>query len=127
MTVYNFDTQLTEGKFKNNPKTVREAFESDNKIIFKLIKKYGYSFSDDVLAEAGIKKIVRNQTFTNVIVEHDKPRVDNKKLKKDKKSIDEILDEICDEHNNIKEDDSFNFKSLDNDLNNAEMPIEPEV
>ena len=127
MTVYNFDTQLTEGKFKNNPKTVREAFESDNKIIFKLIKKYGYRFSDDVLAEAGIKKIVRNQTFTNVIVEHDKPRVDNKKLKKDKKSIDEILDEICDEHNNIKEYDSFNFKSLDNDLNNAEMPIEPEV
>ena len=127
MKVYNFDTQLTEGKFKNNPKTVREAFEIDNKIIFKLIKKYGYNFSDEVLAEAGIKKIVRNQTFTNVIVDHDPVKPDNKKYKKDKKSLDEILDEICDEHNNIKEDDSFNFSSLDNDLNNAEMPIEPEV
>ena len=123
MKIYNFDTQLTEGKFKNNPKTVREAFESDNKIIFKLIKKYGYNFSDEVLAEAGIKKIIHNQTFTNVIVDHDPVKPDNKKYKKDKKS----LDEICDEHNNIKEDDSFSFSSLDNDLNNAEMPIEPEI
>lgn len=127
MKIYDFDTELTEGKFKNNPKTVREAFEDDKKIIFKLIKKYGYSFSDDVLAEAGIKKLVRDRTFSNVFVDHDKPKSDNKKLKKDKKSIEEILDEICDEHNNIKEDDSFSFSSLDNDLNNAEMPIEPEI
>lgn len=127
MKIYNFDTQLTEGKFKNNPKTVREAFEDDSKIIFKLIKKYGYSFSDDVLAEAGIRKTVRNETFTNVIVEHDQVKPDNKKYKKDKKSIDEILDEICDEHNNFKEDDSFNFSSLENDINNIEMPIEPEI
>ena len=127
MKIYNFDTQLTEGKFKNNPKTVREAFENDSKIIFKLIKKYGYSFSDDVLAEAGINKIVRNLTFTNVIVEHDQVKPDNKKYKKDKKSIDEILDEICDEHNNFKEDDSFNFGSLENDINNIEMTIEPEI
>jgi flagellar capping protein FliD len=127
MKIYNFDTQLTEGKFKNNPKTVREAFEDDSKIIFKLIKKYGYSFSDDVLAEAGIRKTVRDKTFTNVIVEHDQVKPDNKKYKKDKKSIDEILDEICDEHNNFKEDDSFNFSSLENDINNIEMPIEPEI
>lgn len=127
MKVYDFDTELTEGKFKNNPKTVREAFESDNKIIFKLIKKHGYSFSDDVLAEAGIKKIVRDQTFSNVIVDHDPVKPDNKKYKKDKKSIDEILDEICDEHNNIKEDDSYSFNSLEDDINNAEMPVDPEV
>jgi flagellar capping protein FliD len=127
MKIYNFDTQLTEGKFKNNPKTVREAFEDDSKIIFKLIKKYGYNFSDDVLAEAGIRKTVRDKTFTNVIVEHDQVKPDNKKYKKDKKSIDEILDEICDEHNNFKEDDSFNFSSLENDINNIEMPIEPEI
>lgn len=127
MKIYNFNTQLTEGKFKNNPKTVREAFEDDSKIIFKLIKKYGYSFSDDVLAEAGIRKTVRDKTFTNVIVEHDQVNPDNKKYKKDKKSIDEILDEICDEHNNFKEDDSFNFSSLENDINNIEMPIEPEI
>ena len=127
MKVYNFDTQLTEGKFKNNPKTVREAFDDDNKIVFKLIKKYGYSFSDDVLAEAGIKKIVRNHTFNNVIVEHDPVKPDNKKYKKEKKSVDEILDEICDEHNNVKDDDTYNYSSFENDVNNAEMPIDPEV
>lgn len=127
MKVYDFETELTEGKFKNNPKTVREAFEDDNKIIFKLIKKYGYSFSDDVLAEAGIKKIIRNHTVSNVIVEHDQAKPDNKKYKKDKKSLDEILDEICDEHNNIKDDDSYAISSLENDLNNVEMPVEPEI
>ena len=126
MKIYNFDTQLTEGKFKNNPKTVKEAFENDSKIIFKLIKKYGYNFSDEVLAEAGIKKIIRNHTTTNVIVDHDPVKPDNKKYKKDKKSLDEILDEICDEHNNIKDDYDYNTID-DNDINNAEMPVEPEI
>ena len=92
-----------------------------------MIKKYGYSFSDDVLAEAGIKKIIRDHTFSNVIIDHDPVKPDNKKYKKEKKSVDEILDEICDEHNYIKDDDNYGFNSLENDLNNAEMPIDPEV
>jgi hypothetical protein len=50
----------------------------------------------------------------------------NKKLKKDKKTIDEILDEICDEHLNIKEDYSVNLP-IEENINNAEMPVEPEV
>lgn len=125
MKVYHFDTVLTEGKFKD--KTVREAFEGDKKNVFGLIKKYGYSFDDEVLAEAGITKIVHDHTVSNIIVDHERVKPSNKKLKKEKKSLDEILDEICDEHNNIKDDDSFKFSSLENDLNNAEMPIEPEV
>lgn len=124
MKVYHFDTELTEGKLKG--KTVQEAFSEDKKIIFKLIKKYKYSFDDEVLAAAGIKKIVRDVTFTNVIVDHDQPKPNNKKLKKDKKSLDEILDEMCDEHMNIKEDYDYNTID-DNDINNAEMPIDPEI
>ncbi len=125
MKVYHFDTVLTEGRFKD--KTVREAFEADKKNVFGLILKYGYSFDDEVLTEAGITKIVHDHTTSNIIVDHERVKPSNKKLKKEKKSLDEILDEICDEHNNIKDDDSFNFSSLENDLNNAEMPIEPEV
>jgi len=124
MKVYHFDTELTEGKLKG--KTVQEAFNDDKKVIFNLIKKYKYSFDDEVLAAAGIKKIVRNEVFTNVIVDHDQPKPNSKKLKKDKKSLDEILDEICDEHMNIKEDYDYNTID-DNDINNAEMPVDPEI
>ncbi len=124
MKVYHFDTELTEGKLKG--KTVQEAFDEDKKIIFKLIKKYKLSFDDEVLAAAGIKKIVHDVTFTNIIVDHDQPKPNNKKLKKDKKSLDEILDEICDEHMNIKEDYDYNTID-DNDINNAEMPVDPEI
>lgn len=124
MKVYHFDTELTEGKLKG--KTVQEAFDEDKKIIFKLIKKYKLSFDDEVLAAAGIKKIVHDVTFTNIIVDHDQPKPNNKKLKKDKKSLDEILDEICDEHMNVKEDYDYNTID-DNDINNAEMPVDPEI
>lgn len=124
MEIYHFDTILPEGKFKDQ--TVSEAFSHDNKIIFKLIKKYGYSFDDEVLAAANIKKIKRNVTVSNIIVDHDPVKSSNKKLKKDKKSLDEILDEICDEHMNIKEDYDYNTID-DNDINNAEMPVDPEI
>lgn len=124
MKTYHFDTELTEGRLKG--KTVREAFNEDKKVIFNLIKKYKCNFDDEVLAEAGIKKVVRDVTFTNVIVDHDQPKPNSKKLKKDKKSLDEILDEICDEHINIKDDYDYNTID-DNDINNAEMPVEPEI
>lgn len=124
MKIYHFDTELTEGRLKG--KTVQEAFNEDKKIVFKLIKKYKYSFDDEVLAEAGIKKVIRDVTCTNVIVDHDQPKPSNKKFKKDKKSLDEILDEICDEHNNIKDDYDYNTID-DNDINNAEMPVDPEI
>ena len=124
MEIYHFDTILPEGKFKGQ--TVSEAFSHDNKIIFKLIKKYGYSFDDEVLAAANIKKIKHNVTVSNIIVDHDPVKPNNKKLKKDKKTIDEILDEICDEHLNIKEDYSVNLP-IEENINNAEMPVEPEV
>lgn len=125
MKIYHFDTELTDGKYKG--KTVKEVFNEDNKVIFKLIKKYKYSFDDEVLAAAGIKKMVHNVTFTNIIVDHDPVKQNGKKLKKDKKSLDEILDEMYDEHMNIKDDyDDYNTIN-DNDINNAEMPVDPEV
>lgn len=125
MKIYHFDTVLTEGKFKDNEKTVREAFDNDKKIIFKLIKKYGYSFDDEVLAAAHITKMTHEHTLTNVIADHDRPKTPAKKLKKDKKSIDEILDEIDDDHNNIKDD--FDLCPMPEDIDNVEMPIDPEI
>ena len=58
MEVYHFDSVITEGKYKD--KTVQEAFDTDKKVIFNLIKKYKYSFDDEVLAAANIKKIKHN-------------------------------------------------------------------
>ena len=39
--------------------------------------------------------------------------------------FEEILDEICDEHMNIKDD--YEYNKVEEDINNAEMPVEPEV
>jgi hypothetical protein len=121
MKTYHLDSELTEGKFKG--KTVLEALNEDKKFVLNMIKKYKCSFDDEVLKEAGIVKIVHEHTFTNTIVEHDKPKPNAKKLKKDKKSIDEILDEMYDERMNIKDcyETDENFSS---DINNIEMPIE---
>lgn len=121
MKIYHFDTELTEGKLKG--KTVQEAFNNNKKVIFNLIKKYKLSFDDEVLAAAGIKKIVRDEVFTNVIVESDKPKQNGKKLKKDKKTLDEILDEICCEHINIKDDYEYNIID-DNDINKTEKSVD---
>ena len=127
METYNFDSELNEGKFKNNPVTVREAFEKDPKIIFNLIKKYKYSFSDDVLEAAHIKKIVKDVAYSNIIVDKDPVKPSNKVYKKDKKSLDDILDEMFDEHMNIKDDYEDTNSSYDEELNNIEMPVDPEI
>lgn len=123
MKTYHFDTEITDGSLSG--KTVREAFNENKKSIFKLIKKYRYHFDDDVLAAAGIKKIVRDVAFTNVIVDGVQPKQNNKKLKKERKSLDEILDEIYDEQMNVK--DVYEYDAIDDDINNIEMPIDPEI
>ena len=128
MEIYHFDTELNEGKFKNNPVTVREAFEADPKIIFNLIKKFKYSFDDEVLEAAHIKKTVRDQKCFSVIVDKDPVKPSNKVYKKDKKSLDDILDEMYEEHMNVKDD--YEDKTVipyDEDPNNVEMPVDPEV
>jgi hypothetical protein len=100
MVIYNFDTVLPEGRHKG--KTVREVFDKDKSNIFKLIKKYGYSFDDEVLAAAHITKIVRNHEARLEWPRHVADK-NAKKYRKDTKTIEQILDEFDDERMKIKD------------------------
>ena len=106
MTIYHFDTVLQEGRYKG--KTVQEVFDKNKDTIFKLIKKYGYSFDDEVLAAAHITKTVSNHRTYLEWEHHSAENV--KKLRKDTKSIEEILDEFEDNRIKIKEP-----KNIEND------------
>ena len=97
MLEYNFESILPEGRYKG--KTVREVFDKNKSSIFKLIKRYGYSFSDDVLAEAHIRKISSEH---HAYLEWEHHATDNKRLKKDTKTIEEILDEMDYERLKVK-------------------------
>lgn len=103
MKIYNFYTVLEEGRYKG--KTVREVFDKDKSNIFKLIKKYGYSFSDDVLKSANITKIVRNREVKLEWPRH-APDKNAKKYRKDTKTLEQILDEFDDERVKIKGTDT---------------------
>jgi hypothetical protein len=56
--------------------------------IFKYIKK-GFNFDDDVLKAAKITKIISNERFTNVIVEHEKQK--EKIYQKDTETLKNVL------------------------------------
>ena len=64
MITYSFDTVITDGNEKGM--TVREAFEKNSRFVFETIKKWSADkvhnkeFSDDVLSEAHITKIIRD-------------------------------------------------------------------
>lgn len=100
MRIYNFDTVFQEGRYKG--KTVQEVFDKDKSNIFKLIKKYGYSFDDEVLAAAHITKIIRNHEV-RLEWEHHVADKNSKKYKKDTKTVEQILNELDDERMNIKD------------------------
>lgn len=101
METWDFNTILTEGKFKG--KTVSEVFNKNKKFIFNTIKEWCINgirdkeFSDDVLREANISKTIHS---VNVISETTVVDKDNdgmklqKKLKKDNKSFEQIVSEI---------------------------------
>ena len=97
MKKFDFNTVLPEGRYKG--KTVEEVFQNNKKSIFSLIKQYGYSFSDDVLKEAGIKKIIRDREAHWEIERDIKKGKQEKKLKKDTKNIEQILDELEESRN----------------------------
>lgn len=83
---------------KIRTQTIKEIIDEDKKNIFKLIKE-GYVFNDDVLIYAHISKNIKNEKFTNVIVEHEK---NDKVYEKDKDSVNKILKDIL-TLENIKE------------------------
>ncbi len=98
MYIFNFDSILPEGRYKG--KTVREVFDKNKGSIFKIIKRYHYSFSDDVLEAAHITKI-EHEHHSYIEWEHHSAE-NMKKLKKDTKSLDEILDEMEESRLKIK-------------------------
>lgn len=83
---------------KIRTQTIKEIIDEDKKNIFKLIKE-GYVFNNDVLIYAHISKNIKNEKFTNVIVEHEK---NDKVYEKDKDSVNKILKYIL-TLENIKE------------------------
>ena len=100
MQTLNFNTVLTDGKY--NGKTVSEVFNKNPKFVFDTIKKWAINgindkeFADEVLKEAKITKIVHSETIfqENFCVNRDLDETSYKKLKKDNKTIDQIIEEF---------------------------------
>lgn len=105
---------INSGKF--NKQTVNEVLTNNKRDIFSLIKE-GFSFDDEVLKLAGIKKNVKNSTVKNEIVEHDKDtkvyEVDTTPLHKILKEISTIDNYSFSENQDKTEEEDFD----DNDKN----------
>ena len=82
------DSKIDKGIYKD--KKVSFILETDKKYILSLIKE-GYMFDNNVLSKAGIKKTIREEKITSIVVDHE---VDNKTYEKDTLSISKILNEI---------------------------------
>ena len=109
----NINSEITAGIHKG--KTVKEVLENGKKEIFSLIKQ-GFSFDDEVLSLAGIKKNVRDVTIKQVFVEHEK---DNKIYEKETTSLSKILKEIR-TIDNIDENEENNVNMPQNDSDEFE-------
>lgn len=90
---FSFDDEIEVGKCKG--KTVREIIDSEpnpKHVIFNLIKEWELSFSDEVLKEVHIKKIVHEPTFKHIVI--DRKNTEQKALPKDKVKIDKIIEDL---------------------------------
>lgn len=82
-------SKIPKGKYKGL--TVDDVFSNNGKQgIFSLLKE-GYQFTDDYLSQIGIKKVIRDERFENVLVEHEKI---DKVYKKDTMKVDRIISEL---------------------------------
>lgn len=77
----------------------------DKKRLFEYIKK-GFSFDDEVLKIAGIKKTISNEKITNVFVEHEKEK--HKELPKETESLKNILKSLHTIDNQTEENTPLN-------------------
>lgn len=114
------ESVIDNSLFKN--KKVVDIINNNKKDIFKLIKE-GYSFDDEVLTLAGIKKCVKEVKTTNQIVEHEK---DTKVYEVDKTPLHKILKEISTiegytfNENSIKEETETEDEEND-DIDDSEI------
>lgn len=124
--IYKFDTVLEDGRYKD--KTVQEVFQNHPDFIFKTLQKWAANgvkdkeFDDEVLKAAHITKTVHPSTYfqEEFSVPRDKEVLKPlKKLRKENKSIDEIVDEIEEErYKNVGQNkNSKNYESEKNDIN----------
>lgn len=124
--IYKFDTVLEDGRYKD--KTVQEVFENHPDFIFKTLKKWAINgikdkeFDDEVLKAAHITKKVNPSNYfqEEFSVPRDKEVLKPlKKLRKENKSIDEIVDEMEEErYKNVGQNkNTKNYESEKNDIN----------
>lgn len=124
--IYYFDTVLEDGRYKD--KTVQEVFLTHPEFIFKTLKKWAANgvkdkeFDDEVLKAAHITKTVQSSIIyqEEFSVPRDKEVLKPlKKLRKENKTIDEIVDEIEEErYKNIGQNkNTKNYESEKNDIN----------
>lgn len=102
--IYKFDTVLEDGRYKD--KTVQEVFQNHPDFIFKTLQKWAANgvkdkeFDDEVLKAAHITKTVHPSNYfqEEFSVPRDKEVLKPfKKLRKENKTIEEIVDEIEEE------------------------------
>jgi hypothetical protein len=102
--IYKFDTVLEDGRYKN--KTVLEVFRNHPDFIFKTLQKWAINgikdkeFDDEVLNAAHIIKKVNSSNYfqEEFSVPRDKEALKPlKKLRKENKTLDEIVDEMEEE------------------------------
>lgn len=87
MEYLNLTDIIDKGHFKDM--TVNEIIEQDRHNLITLCKD-GYNFSDEVFEKAKYKRIIRDVKVTNEVI-FDRPKIKEKPLPKDTKSLKEIL------------------------------------
>lgn len=121
MKLYKLKTTLDVGEYAGC--TVAEALEKNKKCIFQMIKEYKLYFSDEVLELAGIKKIIHDRQVKIEWQIHENKG--HKKLKKDNKNLDEIMDEIEEDRHKLVFEDIEIINENDNDELIQEYGIDP--
>lgn len=114
------DSVIETGSRSVKGKTVQEIINGNRRYIFDMIKKYKLNFDDEVLKEAHISKTIRNRKIYQEEINVSRDRdatIKPKKLKKDNKNIDDILDEIIDNY-------SSNISEKNNKDNQNEVLLE---
>ena len=114
--VLSLNSIINGGKF--NKQTVNKVLKNNKRDIFSLIKE-GFSFDNEVLQMAGIKKNIKNKTIKNEIVEHEK---DTKVYEIDTTPLHKILKEISTIDNySFTESQNKNDENFDEDVNDLDI------
>ena len=117
MKIYNLKTTIDIGEYAGL--TVAEALEKNKKSIFQMIKEHKLYFSDEVLELANITKIIHDHNPKLEWEKHESKT--HKKLKKDTKNLDEIMDELEDDRHKLIFDEDINEDILENSEHGDEV------